>query len=55
MTKRKAPELVRPANPEMARTVIERSQGSRAGLHIRRTPRGTSRRAAIDYDRRAAA
>jgi hypothetical protein len=54
MAKRKAAKLVRPANPAYAAVMADRGRGSRAGLHIHRTPRGTGRRAAIEYDRRAA-
>jgi hypothetical protein len=56
MRKTKAPELVRPANPEMARVVIERGRGSRAGKHgaSRGRNRANTNRKVLAFERSAA-
>jgi hypothetical protein len=56
MQKRKGPELVRPANPEMAREVIARGRGSRAGAHgrSRGRNRANTRAKVMAFERSAA-
>lgn len=54
--KRKEPELVRPANPEMARVIIDRGRGSRAGAHgrSRGRNRANTRQRVMAFERSAA-
>ena len=53
--KRKAPAVVRPANPELARTLADRARGSRAGTHGRRgRNRANTRRQVMAFERSAA-
>lgn len=56
MAKRKAPAVVRPANPLMARELADRARGSRAGKHgaSRGRNRANNRARVMAFERSAA-